>query len=239
MMEQKTLASAQTREFYHDEFVTDQVHDFGALLSGQAPNGTLLDIGGGCGFFAAAVHREFGRPVKVLDADPESVARCGELDVPAVLGDALNPVPEPEVGIVSFNLILHHLVGQDEAATRRLQITALEKWKDRKVLIFVNEYIYQSFIGTVSGALIYRITSSKLLSAIAGMVSKFIPAFRANTFGVGVRFRAHEEWVRLFQEVGFDVVSTKIGQDEPIKAPLRSLLIKAIRRDSFLLKRAA
>ncbi|AVA13632.1 hypothetical protein C3E99_07070 [Sphingopyxis sp. MG] len=111
-------------------------------------------------------------------------------------------------------------------------------WRDHETPIFVNEYIYQSFLGTVSGRLIYAITASRILSALAGFAARFIPAFRANTFGVGVRFRAHEEWMALFREAGFVPEAVRIGAEEQIKPPLRLLLIKTIRRDSFILRPA-
>jgi hypothetical protein len=237
-LEQKILAAEQSQAFYHDEFVTDQVADYAKLVSEDARQGVLLDMGGGCGFFAQAVRETLGQSVRVLDADPESVARCGQIGIPATLGDALKPDDAPDVSLVSFNLMLHHLVGRDAQATRALQSAALACWRGKPVKLFVNEYIYQSMLGHVSGLLIFLITSSRILSAIGTMIARIIPAFRANTFGVGVRFRAHEEWVDLFRQAGFRVVGTTIGQSEPVALPLRLLLIKTIRRDSFLLEPA-
>lgn len=40
----------------------------------------------------------------------------------------------------------------------------------------------------------------------------------------------------MFESLGFDVVDTAIGKQEGISSPLRFLLIKNCRRDSFLLK---
>ena len=88
----------------------------------------------------------------------------------------------------------------------------------------------------MSGWLIYQITSSSVLSAIGKAVSKIIPSFRANTFGTGVRFRSHDEWEKLFSHAGFKVTSSIVGRNEYVALPLRLLLIKNIRRDSFLLE---
>jgi len=44
------------------------------------------------------------------------------------------------------------------------------------------------------------------------------------------------EWCKLFESLGFKVVGTKIGEEEFVSLPRRLLLIKNIRRDSFLLK---
>lgn len=231
---QQKLSPSQVAEFYHDEFVQDQARDFGELAK-PLDDGVVVDIGGGVGYFAERVRAVFGYPVRVIDMDPESVAQCEARAVPAQRGDALNPPVSGDEGCVCLNLILHHLVGRGEKRTRSLQKAALAAWNSGDTPVFVNEYIYESFVGTVSGRLIYAITSSQLLSAMAGFAARFIPAFRANTFGVGVRFRAHDEWITLFHEVGFKVDAVRIGAEEPVKLPLRLLLIKAIRRDSFLL----
>lgn len=236
---QKRLSANQVAEFYHDVFVQDQARDFGELAAPLNSNGVVVDIGGGVGYFAERVNVELGYPVRVIDMDPESVAQCAARSVPAQVGDALKPPIAGDEACVCFNLILHHLVARDEAGTRKLQLGALTAWKDRSIPLFVNEYIYESFVDRASGRLIYAITSSKLLSDIAGFAARFIPAFKANTFGVGVRFRSHDEWLALFRDAGFDVKAVRIGADEEVKLPLRLLLIKAIRRDSFILNPAS
>ncbi|UNK78552.1 hypothetical protein MNQ96_13405 [Sphingopyxis granuli] len=235
---QQKLSSDQIAEFYHDEFVRDQVRDFAELATPLDRDGVVVDIGGGVGYFAERVHAKFGYPVRVVDMDPESVARCEARSVPSQLGDALNPPFSGDEACVCFNLILHHLVAEDEERTRGLQIGALRAWKDHETPIFVNEYIYESFVGMLSGRLIYAITSSRLLSAAAAFAARFVPALRANTFGVGVRFRSHGEWLKLFREAGFAAEAVRVGADEDVKPPLRLLLIKAIRRDSFILRPA-
>ena len=100
----------------------------------------------------------------------------------------------------------------------------------------MNEYIYESYTPDFSGWLIYQITNSRLLLKIGKVVSKIIPSLLANTFGVGVRFRSHDEWESFFIEEGFRVTKTIIGKNEQVAMPRRILLIKNIRRDSFLLE---
>jgi hypothetical protein len=235
---QQKLSAEQIAEFYHDVFVRDQTTDFAKMVGLPVDSGVVVDIGGGVGYFAERVSSELGYPVRVVDMDPESIVQCTARSVPAQLGDALAPPITGDEACVCFNLILHHLVAENEAKTRSLQVRALSVWKDRNVPIFVNEYIYESFISRLSGKLIYLITSSKLLSKLAGMAAKVVPAFRANTFGVGVRFRSHDEWIELFREAGFVAERTQTGTNESISPPLRLLMIKTIRRDSFLLRRA-
>jgi len=235
MNSQTKLTEAQIKEFLHDQFVADQVRDFLELAGGQG-DGVIVDIGGGAGFFARALRDQSSIRVRVIDMDPGSIEICRSQGVDGRIGDALEPIAEGDERMVCFNLILHHLVGADEAATRTLQKKALAAWRQRGTPVFVNEYIYQSFLRRVSGRLIYEITSSRLLSAAARAVAKVVPPLRANTFGTGVRFRSHEEWRELFAEVGYRVADHRTGRPETVALPLRLLLIRDIRRDSFLLE---
>jgi hypothetical protein len=234
---QARLSAEQIEAFHHTDFVADQVRDFREMVR-PSGEGLVLDVGGGCGFFAKRLMETAGYPVRVMELDPQSVAACRTQGVEAFLGDALAPDIRGDERFVSFNLILHHLVGANEPASRALQLKALRVWHGKGVRIFVNEYIYESFVGAVSPRLIYEITSSKILSLAGRIAGNLIPAFRANTFGVGVRFRSHEEWLEIFAEAGFQIEDKRIGKREPIALPLRTLLIKTIRRDSFLLKTA-
>ncbi len=233
---QQKLSAEQVAEFYHDEFVQDQTRDFAELTGAADGEGVVVDIGGGVGFFAERLRAELGCPVRVLEMDPESVAQCTARAIPAQLGDALAPPIAGDERFVCLNLILHHLVANDEPTTRALQVQALRAWSTTSAEIFVNEYIYESFLGRISGRLIFEITVSRLLSAIGRRVAKIVPALKANTFGVGVRFRSHDEWRELFSEAGYTVYRARIGGDERVRMPLRLLLIKAIRRDSYILR---
>jgi ribosomal protein L11 methylase PrmA len=233
---QRRLSTEQVEAFYHQDFVGDQVRDFGELMGDVRHEGVVADVGGGCGFFAGDVVSDQGVRVRVIDMDPGSVQAARDAGIEAVEGDALAPQIQGDESVACFNLILHHLIAGSERETRALQIKAIRAWHGRAKSVFVNEYIYQSFVGTVSGALIYAVTVNPILSGIAKQAARVIPAFRANTFGVGVRFRSHEEWLSLFEEAGYRVTDTRIGAPEPISWPLRSLLIRTIRRDSFRLE---
>jgi hypothetical protein len=232
---QSNLSQHQVAAFYHDEFVEDQTRDFIKLLAPAGGTPLTVDIGGGCGFFARRLGEIAGVRVRVLDLDPVSVETCRQAGVEAVQGDALAPAAAGDEQVASFNLVLHHLVGRSERQTRELQTRALVAWRRQVRHVFVNEYIYESYVGRLSGWLIYQITSSRILSAIGRQIAKFVPSFRANTFGVGVRFRAHQEWRELFEAAGFDVQASVQGAPERVALPLRLLLIKYIRRDSYLL----
>jgi hypothetical protein len=237
---QKVLNSEQLKAFYHNEFVSDQIAHFKDLvgrgkLGPKAPSEVIVDLGGGVGYFAEGLHHELGYRVRVVDLDPVSIDKCRARGLDACLGDAVGYEKKADEHIACLNLILHHLIGRDSEGTRAMQVKALQNWRRKDCLVFVNEYIYESLIPGFSGWLIYQVTTSKVLSAIGRLISKVIPSFRANTFGVGVRFRSDAEWTEVFKNAGLKVLAKREGVMERISPPLRILLIKSIRRSSYLL----
>jgi hypothetical protein len=235
---QKTLSGEQVSEFYHDNFVADQVASFAQLVGPSINAGSVIaDVGGGCGFFGRGLASRLPVRVRVLDTDPVSVRTCLQHGVDARLSDALKPDIEGDEAAVCFNLILHHLVGATAGQTRSLQSQALSAWHGKVPQVFVNEYIYESFVfERFSAYLIWFITSSRLLSTLAQFVARFVPALRANTFGIGVRFRAAREWQALFEAAGYELVSSTRGAEEFVSLSRRMMLIRSCRRDSFLLR---
>jgi len=235
---QKILSQDQLAAFYSAPVDENQVEDFIALLgSSVTPLDNIVDIGGGCGYFAKSLQNHTNLKVRILDSDIRSIDFCKREGIEATHGDALKPTILGDENIVCFNLILHHLVGASEHETYKIQEHALSVWHSTVRAIFINEYIYESFvINNISGWLIYQITSNSVLSNLCRLVARLIPSLKANTFGVGVRFRSHKEWCKMFESMGFEVVDTKIGTEEYVSLPRRLLLIKNCRRDSFLLK---
>jgi len=236
---QRTLTEQQIEAFHHDSFVDTQVRDFVALIPAPSKGRLVVDVGGGCGFFAKRLSESSDWRVRVLDMDPSSIDACRRSGVDAVSGDALDPPITGQEHVVCFNLILHHLIGGSEAATVELQRKALQAWRTQACAVFVNEYIYESLFAHISGRLIFEITKSRALSWIGRKVAIFLPSLRANTFGVGVRFRAHEEWKRLFASAGYTVKAVAVGKAQITSLPLRLLMIKEVRLDSFLLEPSA
>jgi hypothetical protein len=233
---QKTLAAHQVSAFYHDGFVRSQVKHFESIAMPILNNEkVVVDIGGGVGHFAKAIKDRFNIDVRVIDTDPIGVDSAKKLGVDAVIGDALRPLKKGDEGVACFNLILHHLVGSTERETLQMQVDAITAWKSKKIIIFINEYIYDSWFRNIAGWLIYQITKSKGLSAICRLIARFIPSLRANTFGVGVRFRGNQEWRNIFENSGFAIMGEVKGERERVSIPMRLLLIKEIRRDSFVL----
>ena len=238
---QNKMTGDQVEAFFDTEFEGDQVKDFESLLEGVALDapGTIVDVGGGVGRFAQIMVGRRPNKVRVIDIDEKSievVKSVGSSRIEGIVADALDPPIFGDEAVVTINLILHHLVGASESATLALQEAALTVWKGKVEYIFINEYIYESFVKNLSGKLIYAITSSVILSSIGALVGKFVPSLMANTFGVGVRFRSDAEWRGLFVRCGFEVLASKYGKEEFISAPRRLLLISQIRRNSYLLR---
>jgi hypothetical protein len=238
---QVKLALHQIEVFYSDRLANDQIAHFQKLVGSDLISKirVVVDVGGGCGHFALQLVEKTGLKTRVVDSDQQSIENCkrnyGD-HLEAEVGDALTPQIHGDEDVVCLNLILHHLVGPTESETRALQKQALIAWREQAKTIFINEYIYDSFINGFSGRIIYEVTRSPLLSAIGRLVGAFIPSLKANTFGIGVRFRAHHEWIKLFEECGFKLIKTEHGRLERISLPRRILLIKRKKRDSFLLQ---
>jgi len=237
---QKKLSVKQVQKFYHKDFVDSQVRAFKALVGNSlSPGGKVVDVGGGAGYFALEVQKQTELRVRVLDTDEHSVASCIKSGIDADLEDALSPSIHEDDEICCFNMILHHLVGKNETQTRLLQCKALYAWVAESRKIFVNEYIYESyFCERFSAKIIWYITSSNILSKLGKLISRVVPSLRANTFGVGVRFRAKSEWIDLFKTLGLEIVGYDKGDEESTSLTIarKLLFIKSCRRDSFLLQ---
>jgi hypothetical protein len=233
---QNTLSKKQVLAFYHDLFVQQQVEHFKKIAFPNVERGrVVIDIGGGCGFFASTIKKELNILTRVIDMDPSSVQAARVLGVEALIGDALRPDKKGDETVACFNLILHHLVADSDDETLALQAHAISTWRECNTNIFVNEYIYESWLGTFSGWIIYQITKNRFLSTFGMVVSKVLPSLRANTFGVGVRFRSNDEWKYIFEKCGFAIAAEQKGEKEFVSLPRRLLLIKEIRRNSFFL----
>jgi hypothetical protein len=243
MNTQLKLAQSQIEAFYVDCFAESQVNDFLKMTNmtknDEHDKKNVVDVGGGVGYFARELQSRVGCRVRVIDSDAVSIGKVKALkniSIESEVGDALNPKVKGNEDFICFNLILHHLIGKSEKQTRELQKKALLAWKNTEATIFVNEYIYESYVKNFSGRLIYEITSSKFLSVIGSLIARINPSLKANTFGVGVRFRANREWIKLFEECGFKVISATYGEVEQTTIAHRVLLlIRQVRRDSFLL----
>ena len=87
VVEQRKLAAEQVEAFYHEDFVDDQVRDFGTLMPDAGTRGVVVDVGGGCGFMAKQLQDVIGVATRVIDMDPKSVSACAEIGVDAREGE--------------------------------------------------------------------------------------------------------------------------------------------------------
>ena len=78
MTSQSKLTEAQIKEFLHDHFVEDQVRDF-LEMAGAPGQGTVVDMGGGGGFFAKVLSARSKVRARVIDMDPEGGSGGGQI----------------------------------------------------------------------------------------------------------------------------------------------------------------
>lgn len=63
---QKILSDEQIEAFYHDQFVEDQACHFVSLFGSNSGLKNVIDMGGGCGFFAKRLKSQADYKVKVV-----------------------------------------------------------------------------------------------------------------------------------------------------------------------------
>ena len=191
------------------------------------PSLTGLDIGGGIGLFAASVADICpDQDVQITVVDPGLEASRQRIENPSVnfeLASFDNYTTEQKFDFVSFRLVLHHLIGQNEADTLQVQAKALAKARDMLKddgFLLIVENFYEPMVGTdFTSRLIYEVASSKTIETVTRRLG-------ANTAGEGVRFHSPETWQQFYDEAGVEVVSEEIhpwwGVDMPIwqKLPL-------------------
>ena len=112
-MQQRILPRSAIDAFDTPEGMAEQLQHFKSLL-GFNPGSvfSLLDVGGGTGFFASAVKAEFPHAeITILDLDEQSVVKGNKSGLNAIHGSIIDPPAEVrgrKFDVVSFNLILHH-----------------------------------------------------------------------------------------------------------------------------------
>ena len=71
---QRTLSTEQVEAFYHDLFVEDQTRHFVEMAPRPAGSGVVVDVGGGCGFFARRLQQLTARRVRVIGTGKRAAA---------------------------------------------------------------------------------------------------------------------------------------------------------------------
>jgi SAM-dependent methyltransferase len=245
---QRVLPQMAIDAFDTPEGTAEQLQHFKTMLGYTHESVfSLLDVGGGTGFFASAVQNEFPHAaITILDLDESSVRKGIASGLNALHGSIINPPTEirgKTFDVVSFNLMLHHIIGDDEPSTYELQRRALEqglKLMSNEGKMFVHEICYEGrLLRDLSARLIYGITSSRFIGAAIRVMGKAIAALSANTAGIGVRFRPSHAWMTLASKAGLSLVSGCKGEPEQ-HSWMRTLflLIREVRRHSWVMSSA-
>lgn len=242
-MEQKVLQRSALDAFDTPEGVVEQLRHFKECYGyDRSSPFSLLDVGGGAGYFVSALQEEFpAMRATILDIDESAVFKARGRGLAAEPGSILERLPEHipgEFDVICFNLVLHHIVAGGARKTRELQMRALSlagKRLSGNGSVFVHEICYEGRIFPDStGAMIFQALSNPLFAGIARLAGRFVPSLRANTVGVGVRFRPSSGWVRLIEEAGGKSLKVRPGGTEGHSLSRRLLLnVREVRRCSF------
>ena len=168
---------------------------------------SFLDLGCGNGVFADRILADYPKSRGVgLDNAPSLLSRNKPSDRKrTVLGSVenLKYIDETKYDLIFFNWLLHHLVSESYAETRRYidralsSATALLSERGR---ISIYENMYNGLvIDSLASWITYQLTS---VPAIAPFVKKR----GANTAGVGVCFLSYSQWCSTFQRIGLRIL---------------------------------
>jgi SAM-dependent methyltransferase len=240
MSSQRILSEAQLSEFYIETFVSDQLDHYGKLIGRSDREQKVIDIGGGAGYLAAALHENFAVASTVWDIDPRAIRLARLRGVAAEHKDILLGTDFQSADVVLFNLVLHHLVMSSNRDTLDAQRRALTNSLECSDTVLVHEYVYQSFVWEgLSAYIIWVLTSSRILARALSFIGRLIPSLNANTVGIGVRFHSKKGWCNQFEQAGFELVRAIDCEDELVSPARRLLFIKRLHRTTFLLRRSS
>jgi len=243
---QRVLPRSAIDEFDTPEGVAEQLQHFKSLLGFNVHSVfSVLDVGGGTGFFVSALKAEFPHgDATILDLDEASVIKGMNLGLTAIHGSIIEPpaaILSRKFDVISFNLVLHHIIGDTDSSTVDLQRRALCQactLLTNGGRLFVHEICYEGrLVPDSSALLIYQISSSRRFSRALRFVGKISPALRSNTAGIGVRFRPASGWVSLAGTLGLQVIGACEGGPEGHSLLRKTLLlIREVRRCSLVLR---
>ena len=214
MIEQRILKRKALDAFDTNEGVAEQIAHFKLCYEyNRDSKFTLLDIGGGGGYFISALQREYpNMRATILDLDNLAIEKAASNGLNGIVGSVLNPpsqLTSQKFDVICFNLVLHHIIATKDSDTRKLQSLALFNARAISSVggsIFIHEICYEGrFFSGSSSAIIFHILTNALLSKMTLFISKYVPSLKANTLGVGVRYRAYDAWVKLIKLSGYNI----------------------------------
>jgi hypothetical protein len=198
---------------------------------------TLLDIGGGNGFFVDRVLAEFPNANATLFDNAQTLLDRNRPHPRKHLvlgsGDDLPRVFEGKrFDVVSLHWVLHHMVVESWKGSTQMQVNLLRNARQllsERGRLSVLENMYQGRMAeSFAPWLIYQLTSSRALATFARMGG-------ANTAGVGVAFRDRASWLRTFTEAGFSVAESAPFEDWTLSKAQRLLTVRRVFVESFWL----
>lgn len=187
-------------------------------------NFSFVDVGGGNGLFADRVLANYPQSQgTVLDSSELLLSKNTKNTRKKIIrADALDLVNFGNYDIIFCNWVLHHLVktGSYTQTTKNLEIffDSSRKVLSSRGRLSIFEIDYNGFIDDLPGKSIFHLTSSKFIAPLTSKLG-------ANTAGVGVCFRSHNEWVRKIEKSGYKILSyTQDSEDTPLSLMKKYLL---------------
>jgi len=201
----------------------------------------ILDVGGGNGRFVDKLLKLYPKAQACVLDYADTMLEKNRLDARKTTQQGTATQLDTlfigqKFDLITINMLLHHLVGDNEPTTRNNVLASLVC--ARKILapegrVVVYEQVYNGSILSIEpGKIIYRLTQIR-----APWISRLLKKFGANTAGVGVRFRSVQEWQDLFDEAGYALESHSwILPDQPSLLRRTVLNIKQVGSYVFVLK---
>jgi len=205
---------------------------------------TVLDVGGGNGRFLDNLLAAFPDCQGVL-VDNSEYMLARNVEHPrkkVILGSALSlhETAAPEsCDLITFNLMLHHLVAASSDSTTASVVSAL-KAASRLLRpqghIVVYEQVYNGLLAAIEpGAIIFALTRLRM--------PLFTPMLRrmgANTAGVGVYFRSTTSWTAVFKAAGLRLLNRRaVHRDSPSFIRKAAFLMRDVGTHLFVLGKEA
>lgn len=218
-------------------FDTDHVNDerwltVKTVIDREFPAGefTFLDVGGGNGMFADRLLEAYPHSKgTVLDNSEVLLSRNQPNERKAILLDSVENLDRINMryDIIIVNWLLHHVVGESHALTRRNQISTLRTLGTlltERGRISVFENVYDGLlIESLPGWLIFQLSANQAISPITRRLG-------ANTAGVGVCFLSKKQWLSTMNNAALEVLRYAEPDSWVWRVPLSWKIFLNIRR---------
>ena len=224
----RVLHKDQVPRFDKDFISDERFAGICTCIDRDFPTGrfTFLDVGGGIGGFTdrllegypAATGHVLDNAAALLEKNAPNVRKMTQL---GSIEDARTLFVEPIFDIIFFNFSLHHFVADSYLRTRQVQRRALA---DAVYLLkpegrlSVVENFCDGYVPTLSGFLIFLLTSSKWLAPLT-------KALGAKTAGTGVCYLDGVVWQHEIAKAGFEVILTAVDATPPKMNLVRKRLL--------------